>query len=152
MLKKLLAIALLLFITFAYVPQVFNPTPVQAALGADESSNLDSGEFTFQLGGTSVNPDATGIVHSDINPQKWIRRGINYIFERVIGVLAASIGGLSVLMMSVGGFLILSSAGNENQYQKGTNYIKYSAIGLAVALGAYIIVTAVQLVVKSLYG
>ena len=111
-----------------------------------QSEDLESGEFMFSL---------EAITHEDIkggSRQSWIRRGINYIFERIVGLLAAVIGGLSVLMMSYGGFLILSSAGSEDMRSKGTNYIKYSLIGLAVVLGAYIIVTAVQLLIKSIYA
>ena len=66
--------------------------------------------------------------------------------------MAGVVGGLSILMMSIGGFMILSSAGDENMVNKGKGYIKYSLIGLTAALGAYILVTAVQILIKSIYG
>jgi hypothetical protein len=106
----------------------------------------DDPGFMFDLG---------AITHEDIagsSRQKWIREGINYIFERIIGVMAATIGGLAVLVMSYGGFLILSSAGSQTQHDKGVGYIKYSLIGLAVTLGAYILVSAVQILIRSIYG
>jgi len=150
MLKKSL---LILVLTFSFVlgsvalPELMGVMPVnevQAQTPPGES--LDDPDFMFDL---------TTITHEKIagsTRQSWIRQGINYIFERIVGVLAATIGGLSVLMMSYGGFLILSSAGNENMSTKGKNYIKYSLIGLAFALGAYIMVNAVQLLIRSIYA
>lgn len=111
-----------------------------------ESGDIDSSNFMFDL---------SSVTHEDItgtSRQSWIRKGINYFFERIIGVMAAVIGGLSVLVMSYGGLLILTSAGGENQYQKGVSYVKYSLIGLAFVLGAYLLVTLVQILIKSIYA
>lgn len=150
MLKRLL---LTFVLTFSFVfgsitlPELMGIMPVnQAQAQAPPGESLDDSGFMFDL---------TPITHESIagsTRQGWIRQGINYIFERIVNVLAATIGGLSVLMMSYGGFLILSSAGNENQSQQGKNYIKYSIIGLAFALGAYVLVNAVQLLIRSIYA
>ncbi len=99
--------------------------------------------------------DLTNVTHQSIEGtvrQGWIRGGINYFFERIIGFLAAVIGSLAVLMLSVGGFMMLSSGGDETRYEKGKNYAKYSLIGLAVTLMAYVLVTLVQLLITSIYG
>jgi len=137
---------------------------VSVAIGgniiSDFSKSAHINEVMAQVPGEGLDEagfmfDLSVITHEDIagsSRQKWIRGGINYIFERIIGVLAATIGGLSVLVMSYGGFLILSSAGNENQSQKGKSYIKYALIGLAFTLGAYILVTFVQLLIRSIYA
>ncbi|MBN2087753.1 hypothetical protein JW758_05380 [Candidatus Peregrinibacteria bacterium] len=116
-----------------------------------QTGDLESPDFMFSLSG-SGDPHDTSIVHPDIDPGSWIKGGINYVFERVITLMAAVIGGLSVLVMSYGGFMILSSAGDENMVTKGKGYIKYALIGLAVALSAYILVTAVQILIKSIYA
>jgi hypothetical protein len=121
---------------------------VNPVLAADTppGEGLDDTNFVFDL---------TSITHEDIagsSRQNWIRQGINYIFERVVGLMAATIGSLCVLVMSYGGFLILSSAGDETQYGKGKHYILYSLIGLAFTLGAYVLVSAVQLLIRSIYG
>ncbi|MBU0577254.1 hypothetical protein KJ742_06960 [Patescibacteria group bacterium] len=146
MLKKTLLITVLIF-SFLFgtvaLTQKYEMLPTVAHA---QDEDLSSGGFMFPL---------DVIIHEDIeggSRQNWIRKGINYIFERVIGVMAGVIGGLAVLVMSIGGFMILISAGNENLYQKGTSYVKYSLIGLAITLGAYIIVTAVQILIKSIYG
>lgn len=110
------------------------------------AEDLDSGAFMFDL---------SSITHKSLEGstrQSWIRRGINYFFERIVGFLAAVIGTLAVLMLTIGGFLMLSSAGNEQRYEQGKNYAKYALIGLGVTLSAYILVTLVQLLIRSIYG
>lgn len=113
---------------------------------AKPSENLDSPNFMFNLS-SITNQNLEGSTR-----QSWIRRGINYFFERIIGFMAAVIGTLAVFMMTLGGFLMLSSAGNEQRYEQGKNYVKYSLIGLAAALLAYVLVTLVQLLIRSIYG
>ncbi len=150
MIKRIL---LILILTFSFLlgsvalPELMGVMPVnevQAQTPPGES--LDDPDFMFDL---------STITHEKIassTRQSWIRQGINYIFERIVNVMAATIGGLAVLMMSYGGFLVLSSAGSETQSQQGKNYIKYSLIGLAFALGSYIMVNAVQLLIRSIYA
>lgn len=152
MLKKILLIftlSLAIFVGGFALIQYSDIQLVDTALA--QTGDLESPDFMFSLSGSGGGHD-TSIVHPDINPQSWIRGGINYIFERVIGLMAAVIGGLSVLVMSYGGFMILSSAGDENQVTKGKGYIKYALIGLTATLGAYILVTAVQILIKSIYA
>ena len=117
------------------------------ALAQDTSPGgaLDEPSFMFDLS-VITNEDIAGGER-----QNWIRKGINYIFERVIGILTASIGGISILMMSYGGFIMITSAGGP-MYDKGKTIVKYSLLGLTVALLAYILVTAVQILIKSIYG
>ena len=136
MFKKLLLITLLLVTLFGLAG--FNQPKVLA-----QAEALQSPEFMFDVG---------AITHPDIQEQNWIRRGINYFFERAIGIMAATIGSVAVLVMVVGGFRMLASAGRAEEYDKGKAMIIKAAIGLAVVFGAYILVTAVQLLIKSIYG
>ena len=144
---KKVAIALVLVISLLAMPTVFiAESPAVLAADPPSEGNIDAPSFMFDL---------SSITHTAIKGttrQSWIRLGINYFFERAIGVMAAVIGSLAVLMMSVGGFLMLSSGGDETQYEKGKNYAKYSLIGLGVTLLAYVLVTLVQLLIKSIYG
>lgn len=150
MFKKIL-ITLVLIIGLQAMPVVFlvevpsvyaEENPADPAPGED----IDSPTFMFDL---------SAITHEAIEGstrQSWIRGGVNYFFERVIGFLATVIGSLAVLMLVVGGFLMLSSGGNETQYEKGKNYAKYALIGLGITLLAYVMVNLVQLLIKSIYG
>ena len=148
MFKKIL-IALVLAIGLQAMPAVFFEAPAVYAQDPTQpppGESLESESFMFELG---------TITHEAIKGstrQSWIREGINYFFERIIGFLAAIIGSLAVLMLMVGGFLMLSSAGDETRYEKGKNYAKYSLIGLTIALLAYVLVTLVQLLIRSIYG
>ena len=146
MLRKTLLITVLIF-SFLFGTVTFTQNYKMApSVAYGQDSEISSSDFMFPL---------DTITHEDIqgtSRQNWIRKGINYFFERAIGIMAGVIGGLAVLVMSVGGFLILASAGNENMYQKGVSYVKYSLIGLAFTLGAYILVMAVQILINSIYG
>ena len=82
----------------------------------------------------------------------WRQRGINFLFERAITIMAATIGSAAVLMMMIGGFMMLISAGRQEMYDKGKSYVFKAVIGLVFVLGAYILVTAVQLLIKGIYG
>lgn len=146
MFKKIL-IALVLLGGLMAMPRFFDGavTPVMAGNPPPEGG-IESGGFMFDL---------SAITHTAIKGstrQSWIRSGINYFFERIIGFLAAVIGSLAVLMLSIGGFLMLSAAGDETRYEKGKNYAKYALIGLGFTLSAYILVTLVQLLIRSIYG
>lgn len=159
MIKKITLILLLSFsISFLplstelNVPMVsagnvnLNPNNVSPNNTSNPNPSLDSGGFMFQLT-PIVNPNIEGSVK-----QSWIRQGINYFFENIIGLMAGMIGTLAVLIMSLGGFLMLSSAGNEGRYEQGKNYVIYALVGLGITLSAYILVTLVQLLIRSIYG
>lgn len=108
--------------------------------------SLDSTSFMFDLNAIT-HPAIKGSTR-----QSWIREGLNYFFARAISVMATVIGSLSVLMLSVGGFMMLASAGDETTYEKGKNYATYSLIGLGFTLLAYVLVSLVQLLITSIYA
>lgn len=149
MIKKLLA-ALVFVIGiqflcngfFFMLPTVFAQTPDNTAVDGSATSP----GFMFDL---------TPITHEAITGttrQSWIREGINYFFKRGISVMASVIGSLSVLMLSIGGFMMLASAGDETTYEKGKNYATYALIGLGVTLLAYVMVSLVQILISSIYA
>lgn len=107
----------------------------------DTTGDISSGGFRFDL---------NTITHPDLREERFIQGGINYIFNRIITIMATTIGSVAVLIMVIGGFMILISAGDQNLRDKGVGYVKRAAIGLVFVLGAYIIVTAVQLAIVTL--
>jgi hypothetical protein len=146
MFKKFLLMVFAALVVLVVAPIAMQRFEHAAAQDAATSGELDSAGFMFDLG---------SITHEKITggtKQSFIRKGINYFFERIITFMAATIGGLAVLFMSIGGFLVLTSAGDQNQLDKGKNFIQYSAMGLVFALGAYVIVNAVQLLIANIYG
>lgn len=112
-----------------------------------DTEQLNSSEFSFNL---------NAITHESIVKDKstrleWMNNGLNYFLEKTINVMATLIGTVSILMASIGGFMILFSAGDQSAYEKGINIVKYSLTGLAVTLSAYILVVSVQFLIKSIW-
>ncbi len=136
MLKKLL-------LAWVIVLNLFSVVPAYAATDDTPVDNLQGTEFMFDL---------RSITHQDVKEEKYIRQGINFVFSRAITVMAATIGAAAVLMITVGGFMILASGGRQQWVDTGKSFIFKSLIGLVAALGAYILVQTVQLLIKSIYG
>ncbi len=132
MLKKILFTSVLLFSLLSLAP---------AGIRADES--LQSEGFMFDL---------RSITHEDVKEDKFVRGGLNFIFERAVTIMAATIGTASVLMITVGGFMILASGGRQEWLDNGKAFIFKALIGLAVALGAYVMVQTIQILIKSIYA
>lgn len=55
------------------------------------------------------------------------------------GIGLSIIGVVALLFIVYGGFLILTSQGNQDQVKKGKAYITYSIIGVVLAIGGYMI-------------
>ena len=141
--KKLFISLLLAFTILSITPALRPIVSPMPAMAQQPESDLKGSGFMFKL---------RAVTHEGVEEEKWISGGINFIFERAITIMAATVGAAAVMMITVGGFMILASAGRQSWIDKGKNYIFKSLIGLAVALFAYIIVTAVQLLIKSIYG
>ena len=66
-----------------------------------------------------------------------IRAVIGRIIQAILGVTGAT----ALLMFVYGGFLWLISAGETERVKKGKETMKWAVIGLAVIIGAYMIVS-----------
>ncbi|MFH1012399.1 MAG: hypothetical protein V1760_01495 [Candidatus Peregrinibacteria bacterium] len=138
MLKKLvLALGFMAMLTLACAPMT------RAEAVDTPSSNMQDPYFMFDL---------RGLTHEDVDEERWVSGGINYIFERAVSIMALTVGAAAVLMITVGGFMVLASGGRQQWVDTGKSFIFKSLIGLSVTLGAYIIVQTVQLLIRSVYG
>jgi hypothetical protein len=145
MLKKIILVVILTFSLLlgeVILSQHFDDPFIDDVMA--QEGDLESPGFMFNLEGMTHEKITGGV------RQSWIRKGINYFFERIIVFLSATVGGLAVLVMSYGGFLIMTSGGVETRRDKGKHYIKFAVIGLVVALSAYILVTLVQVLIQSI--
>jgi hypothetical protein len=127
-----------LFLIFLLVLMLLPAAPASA-----QENSLNKEAFRFDL---------RSITHEDVKEEKFVRQGVNFLFTRAVTIMAATIGSASVLMITVGGFMILASAGRQQWVDNGKSFIFKALIGLAVALGAYILVATVQILIKSIYG
>lgn len=63
---------------------------------------------------------------------------------QIINFIALTVASVSFLAIVLGGFLMMSSAGNDNQITKGKAMITQAIVGLVITLSAYFIVSFVQ--------
>lgn len=84
------------------------------------------------MAGTNMISDASlawsKLIDSIKNTIKWI-----------LGILAT----VAVVICLYAGFVMMTSAGDENKYKNGMKILKYAAIGLAIILLSWLIVSVV---------
>lgn len=83
---------------------------------------------------------ANGQGHAYLNSNNPIA---SFIIQ-IINFLVLTIGSVCFLAIIIGGFILMTSNGNENSLTKGKDIIKFALIGLGVSLSAYIITAFVQ--------
>lgn len=72
-------------------------------------------------------------------------------FVKDIANIVAAIGGvLAVIFIIYSGFLFVTARGNEKQLEEAKTAFKWTIIGTAVLLGAYVITTAIVALVQGL--
>ena len=64
----------------------------------------------------------------------------DYIITEFLLWLLSMLAIVTVLALVISGFMLIISGGNPDQTKQAKEYIKYSIMGLAVALSGYIIV------------
>ena len=107
--------------------------PVSA--GEADISSFSVGDYL------SANEGQKSVIKEMIKPGVPV---IAVYLVRLINYMALTIGSFAFLAIVIGGFMMVTSAGNETQVQKGKDILKYAITGLAVALSAYFITAFVQ--------
>lgn len=69
--------------------------------------------------------------------------GIAIIALRVLNFILGIMGVLALIMMILGASIYLTSAGSEDQADKGKEMIKYSFLGILIAMASMVIVTQI---------
>jgi hypothetical protein len=67
---------------------------------------------------------------------------------RFYGIGLSLIGGVSMLFIIIGGYVILTSRGNPQQLNVGKSYIFYAIVGLLLAIFGFVFV---QIIVVDLF-
>ena len=93
------------------------------------------------LGSSSANPLSEGtkcaIGETKAGAANNTLFGDNGIFNKVVNILLFLVGAVSVIMLIVGGFRYVISAGDQNAVTAAKNTILYAIIGLVVAFIAF---------------
>jgi len=104
-------------------------TATAIALAADIES--------FSVGKYLIAPGQTNVVKEGVPV-------VAVYIVRLINFLSLLIGSFAFLAIVIGGIMLVTSGGQEQQLTKGKDVIKYAIIGLAVALASYFITAFVQ--------
>lgn len=68
---------------------------------------------------------------------------LSQIAANVLNFLLSIVGVLAIIMLVVGGIMYLTAAGDEDRIDSGKKIVKYSIIGIVVALAALVIVSQI---------
>ncbi|HAU65788.1 TPA: hypothetical protein DCW61_00395 [Candidatus Uhrbacteria bacterium] len=68
---------------------------------------------------------------------------IREVIARIIQAILGITGAVALLMFVYGGFLLLISGGENEKIKKGKETMKWAVLGLAVIIGAYMIVSTI---------
>ena len=77
---------------------------------------------------------------------------VTNFMTNIIEILVALAGILAALFFVWGGVGYITSSGNPENLEKSKKTILYSAIGLAISLGAYVLVNIVTQTAQSAFG
>lgn len=71
---------------------------------------------------------------------------------RFYGIGLSLIGGVALLFIIIGGYIILTSRGNPNQLNSGKSYIFYAILGLLLAIFGYLFIEIVAVDILQIPG
>jgi len=77
---------------------------------------------------------------------------VQSFIQSIIQVLLTVVGSLSVVFFIFGGFRYITSTGNPESMDGAKKTILYSAIGLAIALGAFVLSNIVSQLATAAFG
>ncbi|MFA4999311.1 MAG: hypothetical protein WC519_01110 [Parcubacteria group bacterium] len=106
-----------------------------------ESSNLSDctiDKFSFDKG---ITPERFQNLEHFTDPATWC--DFLQIASNVIGMLYMLVFPLAILMIIAGGIILVTAGGNESRITKGKKFISAALIGIAVAVGAGVILGAI---------
>ena len=95
-----------------------------------------SGSPSFDRGMTSISSYFPNSSAAGLNT-------ITGLITFVIQTLLFFAGGVAVLFIIIGGFWYITSAGNEEQAEKGKNALINAIIGVVIIILSYVIVTVI---------
>lgn len=108
------------------IAPVTTPSGTPAGGSSDEIKSQLSGRINF----------LEGILPGQTNIADLIGNIVNYAFD-FVGIIA-------VAMLVYGGFLYITSGGDEQKAKQGQSVMTYAIIGIVITLGALVIIRAVR--------
>jgi len=145
-LQTLLSIALVFGMHGAVLAAGDPPATPPATPATPANSNTPATPSTPSTSSASESFSVKKYLTATGQQQSYLNTGnpIASFIIQTVNFLVLTIGSLSFVTIVVGGFILMTSHGNENALTKGKDILKYAIIGLAIALMAYIITAFVQ--------
>jgi hypothetical protein len=153
--KYILALLLILFspvISPVHAGVCFYETQdgLQCATGIDDDPTCKSRcdlndvcqNYSFKSEQTTCPPPPTRL-ENPIRSQGGGQISVPLFIGQIVSGSLALVGALTLLVFIYGGFLWLTSAGNEEWVKKGTKTMLYAAIGLFIIFASYGILRAI---------
>jgi hypothetical protein len=111
-----------------------------AECGADIKLNVSDSCTSEKQIENCINSRPAGMTDADkqkaCNPQ----RGIESLITTILNVFSAIVGSIAVIMIIIGGFKYVTSAGDSNSATSARNTILFAIVGLIIVVFAQIIV------------
>ncbi|MFZ2154003.1 MAG: pilin [Candidatus Moraniibacteriota bacterium] len=98
--------------------------------------------FPFKAGAQFTFPASSGLPTGELDN----------IFLNVMNWLLGILGVVGVIGFVIAGIFYLTAAGNEDQMKKGKNAMTWSIIGVIVGLMGYVIIQAVDKMLRATAG
>lgn len=111
-------------------------------------ASADSGTVSTVGDHTWDDPKGNNMISNKAQAGWQLLTTIKTTINWLLGILAT----VAVAICLYGGFLMMTSAGDEKKYEKGLTVLKYAAIGLAIIGLSWIIVSAVFWFVNLQWG
>ncbi len=108
-------------------------------VGSETPADTDNSGASPQAAG-SVRRSYTTLPNP-LGPQNMTLGDVPKIVGKVINAVLGIIGAIALLVVIYGGFLWMTSAGNESQVAKGKSTLMWAAIALAIIFLAWILVS-----------
>lgn len=136
--RKLFLRATLIAFAFVFVMPVFAQAPVPRFLPGDE--NKGNGPDVFAQTGGSGGTSNPGTFQGGIDAVGKIAnqngltgaKSSKEILQTIVKWLLSLIGTIAVISLLYGGYLYISSQGEEGQVEKAKNIMLYSVIGIII--------------------
>lgn len=142
--KKLSIITIIIIslIAITCIASVAMPGKICRAAGSDGNATTDNwsdagANKNQNNNNVSGNP---GEFRNPIPDVTTVQGLVGKISDWLTGIVA----GIAVIMIMVGGLMYVIHSGNAAEAQKARNYIKYSVTGLALVIGANLIITEIN--------
>ncbi len=110
-----------------------------AVLPSNVNAQSDEGETTNTGSTIWDNPTWTDMITGKRQTGSQLLTTVKETIKWILGILAT----VAVVICLYAGFIMMTSAGDENKYKNGMKILKYAAIGLVIIALSWLIVSAI---------